>query len=313
MRVDITHFPPLQGVIVISLIVFFLAMTKTALLVIYNHRFDKNIPRIDKLYEGRFSDVYHIVPFYDGTQKNVIPVYDSSFQFQGYISQAYAQLRDKGYTHYFVVADDMIINPALDENNYLERIGLGEHDCFLDYILVLQELKEAWRQTEAMAYKVNLRGVEVEKVLPSREVAEARFAHYGLPTGPIPVRPMFDRRLRFILKYMQNIKRRNLDYPLLGGYCDILVLTSDMMDKFCLYCGAFAATRLFAEFAIPTAMILASDNVKTSKDTLLGGTALWSKEDKAFLEAYNGSLQALVDDFPADKLFFHPIKLSQWK
>ena len=288
-------------------------MNKTALLVIYNHRFDKNIPRIDQLYEGRFSDVYHIVPFYDGCQDNVIPVYECSFQFQGYISQAYTHLRGKGYTHFFVVADDMIINPALDENNYLERIGLGNDDCYIDYITPLQELKTAWRQTEAMTYKVNLRGVEVEKVLPSRTAAIERFAKYGLPTGTIPFSPMLNKRLRFALKYIQNFKRRNLDYPLLGGYSDILILTADMMDKFCLYCGAFAATRLFAEFAIPTAMILASDHVKTSKDTCLGGTALWSKEDKAFLDAYNGSLQALIDDFPDDKLFYHPIKLSQWK
>ena len=288
-------------------------MNKTALLVIYNHRFDKNIPRIDQLYEGRFSDVFHIVPFYDGCQKNVIPVYECSFQFQGYISQAYTHLRDKGYSHFFVVADDMIINPALNENNYLERLGLQDANCYIDYITPLQELKTAWRQTEAMTYRVNLRGVEVEKVLPSRETAIERFKQYGLPTGPIPFTPMINKRLRFLFKYLQNIKRRNLDYPLLGGYSDILILTADMMDKFCLYCGAFAATRLFAEFAIPTAMILASDHVKTSKDTLLGGTALWSKKDKEFLEVYNGSLQALIDDFPADKLFYHPIKLSQWK
>ena len=31
--------------------------TKTALLVIYNHRFDRNIERVRKLYEGRFSHI----------------------------------------------------------------------------------------------------------------------------------------------------------------------------------------------------------------------------------------------------------------
>ncbi|MDD2205616.1 MAG: hypothetical protein PHU62_09970 [Bacteroidales bacterium] len=30
-------------------------MNKIALLVLYNHRYDKNIPIIEKIYEGKFS------------------------------------------------------------------------------------------------------------------------------------------------------------------------------------------------------------------------------------------------------------------
>jgi hypothetical protein len=40
--------------------------TKVALLVIYNHRYDKNITRVEALYKKRFSHIYHVVPFYDG-------------------------------------------------------------------------------------------------------------------------------------------------------------------------------------------------------------------------------------------------------
>ena len=90
---------------------------KTALLVVYNHRYDKNIPVIDRIYANRFSYVCHLVPFYDGDQANVIAVYDSSHYFQNYIAQAYTHLKDKGFTHFFIVADDMILNPLVDENN----------------------------------------------------------------------------------------------------------------------------------------------------------------------------------------------------
>lgn len=62
---------------------------KLALMVIYNHRFDKNIELIEKLYSPSFSNIFHIIPFYDGNKENVIPVYESSYQFEGYISQAY--------------------------------------------------------------------------------------------------------------------------------------------------------------------------------------------------------------------------------
>ncbi len=52
---------------------------KVALLIIYNHRYDKNIPLLETLYGERFTYLYHIIPFYDGTKDNVITVYDSSF------------------------------------------------------------------------------------------------------------------------------------------------------------------------------------------------------------------------------------------
>lgn len=88
--------------------------TKTALLVVYNHRFDKNIGRIRELYANRFSYIYHIMPFYDGNEPDVIPVFDSSYCFSGYIAQAYSHLRNGGFTHFFVVADDMILNPSIN-------------------------------------------------------------------------------------------------------------------------------------------------------------------------------------------------------
>jgi hypothetical protein len=41
---------------------------------------------------------------YDGNEPNVIPVYDNSFKFQGYIAQAYARIFDPKYSHYVLSA-----------------------------------------------------------------------------------------------------------------------------------------------------------------------------------------------------------------
>ena len=117
---------------------------KIALLVIYNHRYDKNIPRINQVYANRFSYVYHIVPFYDGDLENVIPVYDNSFQFQGYISQAYQHLKGKGFTHFVCVADDMVINPQLNEHNFFELSGIDEDACFVHELRDLRDVHRRW-------------------------------------------------------------------------------------------------------------------------------------------------------------------------
>ena len=46
------------------------------LIIIYNHRFDQNIEKLNKIYGERFSKIYHLVPFYDGDLPNVIPVFE---------------------------------------------------------------------------------------------------------------------------------------------------------------------------------------------------------------------------------------------
>ena len=78
-------------------------MSDVALIIIYNHRYDKNISVLEKLYNSRFSDIYHLVPFYDGNKTNVIPVYENSFYFQNYVAQGLKSYFNEKYKHYFFI------------------------------------------------------------------------------------------------------------------------------------------------------------------------------------------------------------------
>jgi hypothetical protein len=289
-------------------------MNKTALLIIYNHRYDKNISRLENIYNNRFAHIFHIVPFYDGTLSNVIPVYESSYYFSGYLSQAYTHLKNMGFTHFFVVADDMIINPVLNEENLFKEMGLAEDECYMDYLIKLQELDHPWRQTEAMKYIVKQRGVEVSNILPTIDEVKAQFDKYQIPYSAIPIKPLIERHIKYILKYLLNFRRRHLDYPLVGGYVDILLLTAEMMDKFTLYCGVFAATNLFVELAISTALILSTDKLKFTTDIKFNSGVMWKLQDKKnFGEKYGYNLSRLIENYPEDILYFHPVKLSEWE
>ena len=117
-------------------------MKKIALLVVYNHRFDKNIPVIERMYRDRFTYIYHIMPFYDGKKENVIPVYENSYYYEGYIAQAYFCLKDKGFTHFFTIADDMIINPSINENSLFEVTGIPDDYCYIPGFFRLQKEKD---------------------------------------------------------------------------------------------------------------------------------------------------------------------------
>ena len=85
------------------------------------------------------------------------------------------------------------------------------------------------------------------------------------------------------------------------------------MPQFANYCGAFAATRLFVEMAIPTALVLSADYIKVNTDVKLKAGAMWTQEDMKILIPYEQNLEKLLTYFPSNKLYLHPIKLSQWK
>lgn len=288
--------------------------TKTALLVVYNHRFDKNITRINELYANRFSHIYHIMPFYDGEEPNVIPVFDSSYCFSGYIAQAYTHLRSYGFTHFFIVADDMILNPRIDEYSIWDQLGIDYGDSYIDEIVCFQHGGKRWwrRIIDALDYTPKQLGVELKGILPSKEEAQQRFDVHKMPYTTIPRKELLrnPRKKDFLKMLMRSC---DLKYPLVRAYSDILLIPADIMPKFANYCGAFAATRLFVEMAIPTALLLATDYIKLNKDVKLEAGAMWTEEDLKILEPYEGLLQTLLSDFPAHKLYLHPIKLSQWK
>lgn len=288
--------------------------TKTALLVVYNHRFDKNIGRIRELYADRFSYIYHVMPFYDGDENDVIPVYESSYCFSGYIAQAYSHLRNEGFTHFFIVADDMIINPSINENSIWEQMGIDYGDSYIDEIVCFQNGGKRWwrRIIDALDYTPDQLGVELKSILPTKEEAQHRFDFHKLPCTPIPRKELLrNPRKKDIIKMLT--RSRELKYPLVRAYSDILLITADVMPKFANYCGAFAATRLFVEMAIPTALIFSADNIKLGNDAKLKPGAMWIEPDFKILERYGNSLGKLLREFPEGKLYLHPIKLSKWK
>lgn len=298
-------------------------MNNIALLIVYNHRYDKNIERLETIYHGRFSNIYHLMPFYDGHRENVITVYDSSYQFQGYIAQAFEQLKGKGFSHFIVVADDLVINPCLNENNFFEQTGILPDACFDYEIKDMSDMSPKWfHAKDAVKFSLFNRGLEIKNILPAKEEAATKLKahgyHYQAPCEwPYtlmrePVRELLLRIRRIIQLKLR--KKITFSYPLLGGYSDMIVVPAGIMPRFCQYCGAFAAARLFVEIAIPTAMVLAGKKVQTIEDIKMNETLILPKQkDKDFLPQCNHSYDKLIASYPSNILFIHPVKLSQWK
>jgi hypothetical protein len=300
-----------------------------ALIIIYNHQYNENIETIEHIYKNRFSNIFHLVPFYNGYKRNVIPVYESSYYFQGYVSQGFKSFYNEDYLHYFFVADDMILNPVIDENNFCEYFSLSAVTSFISRLSAIDEARRFWPMNlHAILYNTKSPGVEASNQLPTYGEADEALKKFGINNMPIRFEYIWETpqtagewlyKIRtdmlYIARYLKNKiypKKYHLSYPLVRSYSDIFIIDSTTIKQFCHYSGIFAASRLFVELAIPTAIVFSAKEVKTEKDIQLKGKALWTKEDLSLLDKYEFRLDNLLNNFPKDQLYLHPVKLSKW-
>lgn len=301
-----------------------------ALVIIYNHKYEKNILILEDIYGERFSHIFHLMPFYMGKCKNVISVYENSYYFQGYIAQAYQILKDKGeFKHFFFIGDDLLLNPEVNESNYKEYLSLQDKDSFFSRFDEVSRQGKWPHLKKIMDFSVLQAGLEIHNELPKEQDVLECFKRNGLQTPFIriediyayPKKEHYSKGIKGLYWYNKDKRKAKkilseekilLKYPLVCGYSDILVVSSQDMEHFANYCGIFSAAKLFVEAAIPTAMIISCKSIKTEKDIHIGGLILW--EDRVqFEEKYNKSLNELFLNFPKDILYVHPVKLSKWK
>lgn len=324
---------------------------KVALIFIFNHRFDKNIEVLEKIYGHRFSYIYHIVPFYTGDKKNVIPVYENSYYFEGYLAQAYKHFFNEEYEDYFFVADDLILHPEINEDNYRVHFNLKAGDSFIPEVFSLNNFTNNdtlyvkgyktiiekktnyhwWRIKQAVQYVHLNDGLENDKYLPPyTEAAEKLEQHgydvrkpltfhdvYGYFPNTLRSKSMRMQALRFLYRIGNYNRKFRLTYPMVASYSDILIVSKTSIRNFCQYCGVFATNHLFVEFAIPTALLLASNKVVTETETGKRGIIYWPQDEPTIYETamkkFDYKLPLLMHNFPENKLYIHPIKLSKWQ
>ena len=303
------------------------------MVVIFNHRYDKNLPLLRKIYGGRFSDVRFLMPFYDGADADVIPVYESSYQFQGYLIQAYDKLKDIPCTHYLFLGDDVFIRPDLDEINFVARTNmhgkkflgkefspLNSPDKFRWFWTAGSSFYDAathWRDSlytyeEAMSKFNDFFGAKY------KEVYDAAF--FGDPNAPgSTVLGGWQDAKGFIniVNYFiaTNGNTLHIPYPMAGGGCtgDIFCLDKGSLLEFSRLCGIFSAMNLFVEIAIPTAVVL-----NYNRDDVIffpKGSALimWGNDRNVFADKYGRDVARLLNEWDDKLIYVHPVKLSRWK
>lgn len=301
-------------------------MSNCTLVIIFNHRYDANIEKLDKIYGKRFSDIFYLIPFYNGSDNRVIPVYESSFQFQGYIAQGYKYISEQDSRHYLFIGDDLILDPLINENNYQEYFKL-EDDC--SYIHDVNELVDmrGWGYEErffsAFLSFSKYNGTEYKSELMDSKIAFEIADKIDYHNKKITVSHFIKspgtqkQKLSFIRKnighFFKLLKGYRMPYPLWGGYSDIVIISHNDLESFSRMCGIFAAQDLFVEIAIPTAMMLNCKEVRFLRDINKKAKVMWTEEEKTDIELQYEKLYSKLEcQWPKETSYIHPVKLSRW-
>ncbi|MCR5671768.1 MAG: hypothetical protein K6G10_12245 [Butyrivibrio sp.] len=296
-------------------------MAKTALVIIFNHRFEQNLPALRKIYGDKFSELVFLMPFYTGSDPDVIPVYESSFCFNGFVTQARERLSKIDADFFLFVADDMLIDPAIDEWNAAKKLGIEEKEV---YHTKIENLNSpgfyGWVWTRYIHNYFQVSGTNWQTELMSREEAFSRFDDYF---GPVPRQwrgdlfdgcPVSEEEKRSFAYGNQGSP--DVVYPLARGYSDIFAIKKDRLNDIAHVLGIMAAMQFFVEIAIPTAFVLCVDKEKIGTEETSEyqySLPLWTVDEIQYLEESCGrNVTDLQSAFPENCLYIHPIKLSKW-
>ena len=151
--------------------------SKPVLVVVYNHKYPQNVPIINQIYNNRFSRIYHLMPFYDKSMRNdgdenIIPVYESSVFFHGYMTQGLSNYYKPDASRYIFVADDMMLNPLINEDNYAKYFKLSKDAGFINNLKLIDDLflkkGTSWLHShKAYQFNKNHYAIKELKHLPS--------------------------------------------------------------------------------------------------------------------------------------------------
>lgn len=299
---------------------------KVCIVVVFNFAYPQNIAVIRQIYGQKFSRVCFLVPFVGTDDEGVIRVYDSSYRFGNFFAQGLAGFYRDEYTHYVFVADDMVLNPALNETNLREMLELSEGASFITNLQAINQGDLAWPHLLPALRAIHLpnKYVNIWGQMPSRPEAMASFAKHGLPDLGLRlaqlrgllrggIKHCLVKAAIFLYVYRRSMSASTPAYPLALGYSDLVVVTRSAIKQFCHYAGLLSSFGLFAEVAVPTALALSAEHVTTAAATRLRPGDMWTSEAFAALEQrYDKDLGALLANFPEDKLFLHPVKISRW-
>jgi len=256
------------------------------------------------------------MPLYSGRKNrynNIISVYESSHNFEGYVAQGFKGFYSDNFDYYIFITDDLILNPVISQENIVDILKCDENTAYikqLDFLTAKKKLKYI-PFTEYFFFN--------KKVYHWSNAPEDINDHgwYIKETEKCLQDSRFFKITQFIAKKTEAVEKciskgitkeeiqsSGTDYPRFLSFSDFFVVPKKDIKQFSMLCGAYAASNMHAEVAIPTALFYTCDNIMIEKNIE------WFGVQKHKMDEGITDRVTLECSFQKYQLFIHPVKLS---
>ena len=271
--------------------------------------------------------------FYQGDNPRIIAVYDSSHQFNNYITQAYDRLTAKPFTHYVFVADDMIVRQDLNENNILHELRLDKDSAYIPFIKLIDNKSFfTWPWSLKQVGKLNYpaKASEFRKYIPDLTIARKHSEKNGIDWRQGYTRSVLPCAISSAISpFPMDSACSYFRFALLALRFKISRSLGTLSDRKFSWAQFIAnyATRIAGKNGdpeyplqrpshggggLPTAMAFTVDHIVQAEES--GGFDSRNEGmPEEIFERDQGSLASLIQNWREGVLFYHPVKLSQWK
>ena len=216
-------------------------MSRICLSFIFIHQYVKTFDKLREIYRDRFSTIKYLSPFSTfNDDQEVIPIYETSINFQGYIAQSFKYL-PKDYDYYIFCADDLLLNPEFNQNNILDRLNCHE-SSYIKYLNPIWKHSFSWHKfEECNDYPNDGCNIDHSNLLPSRMEFLAKYQKFDITyknIGFSNFRGIHDKTITWEriwsgIKYLKKTKfKRYVHLPLIEGYSDFIIIPLKSLKLF---------------------------------------------------------------------------------
>jgi hypothetical protein len=267
----------------------------TALVVVFNHPFPKNIPLLDRLYRSKFDKIFYLIDapnIYPG----IVPVKGISYTFQNFYLQAIEQIRGSDY--YFITHDDALLNPRFRPSTAFSHFNLPEEAICIRNIDMIPH-DSVWKYAWKGVYDVVEKNNNLRSILQSsKSQLIQRYENQIIPFGC----SHYD-----IAKWKKTVSEQTEILFGHGANADILMMPGKALQDMVSSLQMLQAPDLFVEAAIPTAILLTQWKIHLMDSSSHLPKYIWE------LEAQKKFLSNLFTMQREDLIAVHPVKFGEMK
>jgi hypothetical protein len=244
------------------------------LLVIYNHNYSRNVPRIDAMYLHRFFSILHVLPNVAPPHPRCLSVPYGSYSYHVAVREGLKEIGRNLVNAddiVLVVQDDVMLHPRVCQQMILDDLIADGDCCAHPSRLVIQNVPD-----DAWAWN--------ERITQSCTRPTDALVGSGFESMPL----FFDPQLLY------------------RGVSDVFALKCSLIADFLEFLGLYISRSVFPEASIPTALKLLcrkrGEGCSSFDGIYLWGAARSSVEDDDWVR------ENLID---SSNLFLHPVKIAR--